>query len=97
MCTGSIQPDLTSPKYLIRIRYKPGSAPSVMVLEPEIELCTDIHIYKNGALCLYYPCDQPWRDTNLIADTIIPWTAEWLVYYELYLITKKWEGPEIKH
>jgi hypothetical protein len=28
---------------------------------------------------------------------IIPWIAEWLVYYELYLICGKWLGPEAPH
>ena len=27
-----------------------------------------------------------------IADTIVPWTAEWLVYYEIWLMTGEWYG-----
>jgi len=29
----------------------------------------------------------------LIATTILPWTALWLYYYELWLDTGKWLGP----
>lgn len=29
----------------------------------------------------------------LIAKTILPWTALWLYYYELWLDTGKWLGP----
>jgi hypothetical protein len=29
----------------------------------------------------------------LIATTLIPWTALWLYYYELWLDTGKWLGP----
>jgi hypothetical protein len=27
-----------------------------------------------------------------IADTIVPWTAEWLVHYEIWLVTGEWYG-----
>jgi hypothetical protein len=27
-----------------------------------------------------------------IADTIVPWTAEWLVHYEIWLMTGEWYG-----
>lgn len=30
-------------------------------------------------------------------DKIIPWTAEWLVYYELFKLDGKWLGPEAPH
>jgi hypothetical protein len=28
---------------------------------------------------------------------IIPWVHEWILYYEIYLITGIWEHPEVKH
>jgi hypothetical protein len=27
-----------------------------------------------------------------IADTIVPWTSEWLMYYEIWLATSDWYG-----
>jgi hypothetical protein len=27
-----------------------------------------------------------------IADTIIPWTSEWLFFYELWLASGEWHG-----
>ena len=27
-----------------------------------------------------------------IADTIVPWTAEWLAHYEIWLATDDWRG-----
>lgn len=28
----------------------------------------------------------------LIANTIVPWTSEWLFYYEIWLATGQWHG-----
>ena len=28
----------------------------------------------------------------LIADTIVPWTCEWLIHYEIWLATGEWHG-----
>lgn len=33
----------------------------------------------------------------MIAETIVPWTALWLLYYELWLETDEWLGPEAPH
>jgi hypothetical protein len=27
-----------------------------------------------------------------IADTVLPWTTEWLYHYEIWLITGEWTG-----
>ena len=97
LCEGRIQPDENCPSYKIKIRYRFGKVPHVHVVEPEIKRTSATHVYKGGSLCLYFPEEQQWTDDQLIADTIIPWTAEWLLYYELYLISGKWEGPEVGH
>jgi hypothetical protein len=34
---------------------------------------------------------------TVLHETIIPWTAEWLVSYELYLTTGKWLGSSAVH
>ena len=54
-------------------------------------------MYANGTLCLYKPTDDPWKPSDNIHEKIIPWTAEWLVFYELYLMCGKWLGPEAPH
>jgi len=96
-CIGLIRPDEDSPVYKVRIIYRPGVTPKVRVLSPKIELSTKTHVYKGGDLCLFYPPDEPWKESYRIVEKTIPWTAEWIVYYELYLITGKWEGPEAPH
>ena len=48
------------------------------------------HVYSNGDLRLYLP--GQWNESMLLADTILPWTSQWLLYYELWLITGHWVG-----
>ncbi len=68
------------------------------VVEPQIKQSIDIHIYPQGHLCLYHPDETPWKDTHHISDTILPWAAEWLVFYELYQINGGiWLGKSIHH
>ena len=96
-CKGRIIPSEDCDEYLIRIRYDYEKVPRVEIIEPTIEPSPKIHIYGCGALCLCDPRQTPWRRLNNVHETIIPWTAEWLVYYELYLIRGKWLGPEAPH
>ena len=41
-------------------------------------------------LCLHMPYEC--NHTAMIADTIIPWTQEWLLHYEIWLATGEWCG-----
>lgn len=56
------------------------------------------HIYFNKAdplyprLCLYDPQERLWTPEEYIADTIIPWTIDWLFFFEGWLDTGTWEG-----
>ena len=55
------------------------------------------HTFGDGALCLYHTDDSRWDGTQLIAATIIPWACEWCYFYELWLATGEWLGPEYPH
>lgn len=52
------------------------------------------HIYPNRhapnrpRLCLHKPCE--WSPSLYIADTIVPWTVEWLAAYEGWKATGTW-------
>jgi len=97
-CVGRINPDPDDDEgasYKIKIVYR--RVPKVWVISPKIDYNADIHMYRDGSLCLYYPEDFRWSDKSNIHDTILPWTAEWLVFYERYLNSGNWEGPEAPH
>jgi hypothetical protein len=96
ICVGEVQPDHCE-KYKIRIEFRAGYCPQVFVTSPTILQSPDIHVYSNGSLCLFYPPDMKWKDSTKIAAYTIPWTIEWIMLYELWKLTGKWEAAEVLH
>lgn len=101
---GIIRANSTSSSYHIEFRSK---GKKLMVLlhgikMPENGLEGVPHIYKEESdlvsgtisLCLFR--NKPNRCEFTFGDdpqeTIIPWTREWIYFYELYLMTGKWYG-----
>ena len=78
--------------------------PRVRVISPNLERHPDYeegpvpHVYRSTTnssilyLCLFDPVEREWSCDDLIADTTMFWTAEWLYFYEGWLVTKKWRG-----
>lgn len=103
-----IKPSQLSRTYDITLKYN-GITPEVYLYSQGIMKCKNEHIphcykrhYKNKQdeyvkLCLYYPKYQEWSKDMLLSDTIIPWTIDWLYFYELWRITGKWLGGGITH
>jgi hypothetical protein len=80
----------------------PFRSPRVYVLDPAIrrraeEPNTRVpHLYNEkhpARLCLFFPTGHEWGWRDSIAETILPWTCEWLARYEFWLATGKWTGP----
>jgi len=94
-CVGEIVPSVHCCPYQIGIRYQYESIPQVRIRRPEIR--QRVHMYRDGTLCLYDHREKPWSPRDNIHEKIIPWTAEWLVFYELQLLSGKWWGPEASH
>jgi hypothetical protein len=93
---GTLIPKSKSPAYKVKIIERRGKRPLVFVLEPKINENAP-HIYPDGSLCIYYPKDFSWDKKTLIANTIIPWTALRLYFYEIWLETGIWYGESIEH
>ncbi|MEY9893897.1 hypothetical protein ABIA35_007434 [Catenulispora sp. MAP12-49] len=74
--------------------YRHRCRPCVTVTDPPLELHPAgkwlPHVYRDGNLCLYLP--GQWHEEMLLADTILPWASEWLLHYELWLVTGHWSG-----
>jgi len=91
--TGQVQPSDLSRTYTIRIDYKRGRYPAVHVLAPDLQ-ATETgflpHTYDDGSLCLHDV--GQWNASMLIVDTIVPWAAEWLLHYEIWVATGEWFG-----
>ena len=92
---GKLKPTEVSPFYTVKIEYH-HRHPKVYILEPMI-LEKAPHRYGDGHLCLYYPKDKSYNEASVIADSIVPWTALWLYYYEIWLKEGVWWGPEAPH
>lgn len=97
-----IQPHINSKEYIVWLKYESLNRKPKVYLETgqlNINEKQDIpHKYgikeMNGKeyveLCLFHK--NEWDSTMNISDTIIPWTCEWLYFYEIWVITGKWCG-----
>lgn len=97
ICKGYLKVSEEGQEYLVEIRYRFKKAPEVYILNPDIPHQKDIHVYNNGSLCLYDWRDRPWTEHDSVATLLVPWLAEWLVLYELYLLSGFWHGKEAPH
>jgi hypothetical protein len=93
-CIGWLQLENCAESYRIKIEYVVGHEPKTTILRPSIIPSKAIHMYRDHSLCLHYPPDMPWNEKINICDYTIPWISEWIIFYEVYKITGKWEGPE---
>jgi len=93
---GTFQPTPESPVYEVRIVHDPDRTPRIYVDRPFIRADAP-HRYRDGSLCLYWPKEWRWTARESLAATIIPWTAFWLYYYELWLAIGEWLGPSSPH
>jgi len=75
-CTAVLQPTPASRRYTARLTYRHRRAPRVAIIDPPLALhpgATSLpHVYSSGDLCLYLP--GQWKESMLLADTIMPWT-----------------------
>ena len=87
--------------YTCELRLTPGARPPEMfVLEPDLKALagekTLPHIYPSKGsgtkLCLWWPKQREWLPHMKLSETYIPWTSEWLWYFEDWLATGTWSG-----
>lgn len=103
-----VRPSNESKEYEITVIYD-GKIPKVYLINQGImkyknELIPHCYErkFKNSTkeyvrICLYYPKYNEWNPEMFISKTIIPWTIEWLLYYEYWRITGKWLGGGVEH
>lgn len=91
---GTIHPTPMSLKYDIRVEYTLKRSPRCFVITPLTtppnKTLPHVYCHKNQRLCLFI--GDNWNSSMSIAHTIIPWASEWLLYYELWVSTRKWLG-----
>lgn len=88
-----LTPTPTSDTYRIRVTYKLGKRPRVVVLSPELGPIDGFqlpHTYDGERLCLFWGGE--WDRNKFLADALIPWASEWLANYETWAFTGRWLG-----
>ncbi|NOU58886.1 hypothetical protein [Marinifilum caeruleilacunae] len=99
----NLQPSPLSEKYKIKLIYRLGKSPNVYVLSPVLRKRKKEddfnHLYSEDKqwLCLYYKRAREWDTSMLLADILVPWISEWLLHYEIWSVTGKWNGGGIQH
>ena len=94
---GKLKVHKDLPEYKVKVEYRGASRPYVSVISPRLEDDAP-HIYPQSRhLCLYRPDKYKWTASKLVAQDIIPWTAAWIYFYEYWLRTGSWLGPEAPH
>ncbi len=93
---GTLQPTAESPEYTVVITHPFDRVPWVRIVAPKLHQRAP-HRYGDGTLCLYWPEEWRWTSTASLAATLVPWTALWLYYYEIWLVTDDWLGPSSPH
>lgn len=105
---GNIKPTPLSREYKVHLQYGLNKTPKVWVVGDELKKLNakDFPHYfdvdsnlKKVRICLYRY--QEFSVTKFLAKTIVPWTVEWLYFYEMWLATGRWLGggehPMAKH
>lgn len=97
-----LQPSRLSREYLILVKWAGlGCIPEVEVLSPNLRDLAggkrsphEFFSKGNTKPCLMFNngSSKEWVPSMLIAESIIPWTQEWLWYWELWLSDGEWRG-----
>ena len=94
-----IRPTPISQEYHVRLIWEIGKPPKVWVFGDELQRLDDPDFpHKYGIdkkekmvwLCLYRY--EEFTSSKFLSNTIIPWTIEWLYFYEIWLATGEWCG-----
>ena len=89
-----VMPEL--PIYNVSVYYRFNLSPKVFVNSPVLdEKCP--HVFRDNSLCLYHRDNYKWNADKLVATSIMEWTIAWIYFYEAWLQTGEWYGPEVPH
>jgi hypothetical protein len=97
--TGDVKPQFSN--YRLEIRYMIGKFPEVRISSPELirmpenpdgplpHVCGPL---SDPTLCLFDPAADEWDGSMLVSRTTVPWSIDWLTFYEFWLMTGVWSG-----
>lgn len=99
-----VVPTANSVTYRIRLDYTMNQRPNVYVIEPPVlarpkgvDKLPHVFDTEKQQICLHYGPFGEWDATMFLALKIVPWASEWLLFYELWVITGEWLGEGVGH
>lgn len=86
--------------YRCLLKVYPSKFPELLVMDPDLKTVAEgrvlphvyPHVGRGTKLCLWLPRTQEWSAQMRLSDTYLPWAAEWLDYFEEWLVTDVWAG-----
>jgi hypothetical protein len=96
--TWQTAPSALGRLYTLHVEFKESKVPKVFVDQPDLVALADgrklPHVYSENPtrLCLYLPSSGQWHWGLLIAQTLVPWAALWLYFFEEWLLSNDWKG-----
>lgn len=97
----SVQPTPVSRVYQARLACDSRGRPEIFIESPNLGLLSGSrripHLYDQDKvrLCLYLPGTGEWTTSKVLADTVVPWTSLWLLFFEEWLWSDEWKGGGI--
>lgn len=91
-------PSPLSRDYRVRIEFRQGGRPEIFVDAPDLQALAEgrriPHLYQQhpARLCLYLPRRYEWESWMRLDETVVPWAALWLFYFEEWLVSDDWKG-----
>jgi hypothetical protein len=93
---GWSRPTLRSVIYRYEMTYVLSERPAIKIVDPVLEKFEGAdklpHVHEGDELCLFYPFYHEFTHRELLTDTVIPWIALWIYYYEKWVVSGKWLG-----
>ena len=96
--TWQVAPSALGRIYALHVKFKEGGRPKVFVDQPDLVALAEgrklPHVYSGSPthLCLCLPSSGEWHGGLLIANTLVPWAALWLYFFEEWLVSDDWKG-----
>jgi hypothetical protein len=96
----NVAPTPLSRMYRCLLKLTVARAPELLVLDPSPCILAGArpvpHVYPHKGLgtklCLWLPKAHEWSAYMKLSETYLPWAAEWLDYFEEWLVTDAWSG-----
>lgn len=95
-----VSPTPMARRYRCLLKVYASGLPDMLVLSPDLKALAsgrDLpHVYPHNGigarLCLWLPKRREWHPQMPLNETYLPWAAEWLNYFEEWLVTDEWAG-----